>query len=261
MRYRFFFVLSFLTVIPFLILFPTEAAPVYQREVSIPPLRMSYHDLAEYLKRIRSFIEKVNGPIEFNSFQFESLELKGDDGSLSFDETYDLSQLNSIEKPIWSIAYSIMRPKAPISEVRLLFADYDRSVKISGLAPEQVDALIGMISGDFSHHSTFLGGALRRMIFVFVIAVLLPIVMGITGITRDTQALNAIMSWTLIAGSLLAMYFNIFPGVAVFPGDAAWTVRYAPQISVLGLIATVLLGILPFILPKKNRTSDLSERQ
>jgi hypothetical protein len=137
--------------------------------------------------------------------------------------------------------------------------DYSRRLSVSGGAADQVEALSALLENDLRRYSTWIGGAVFRK----TAGVCLSVVLLATLVISSAYYWNSrrYTAWGMPICSALGLLLLLFvpwnrflPGFALYQSYSPFLlVRYAPQISFLGLLAT-LAGIpLSYFLARRRR--------
>lgn len=228
-----------------------EATEEYAREVKLPPLKFSYDDLVNLLRKVDGFVAHANETSSTNIIH--SLVIAGPEREVKFRGS--LGELNTSRFPdtgyslsylFWSSTLEIKQP--PISDVTIICNDYYRTVKVKGWNQEQADSLFLLIVDDLEKHSTWLGGSGRRVLFGMCLT-LLCIAVG------EVLAWRFNFMWYryigLAVGLLLIPAFSfiqvelVLPGFAVMSGEASFIRRYSAEIGFYGTIVPLLVtGLL-----------------
>ncbi len=126
--------------------------------------------------------------------------------------------------------------------------DYDRRLRVSGPAVNQVNAISASLEQALSEHSAIGGDTVRFVAGGIIFTVLLALLLfGATYCFLEGHW--HFLGVPIFAFIGLALLFvlplrEVFAGFAVYQGEPSFIVRYEPQIAFGGLIVTILLSFL-----------------
>jgi hypothetical protein len=240
--------------------FLSARAPEFSQSRDLPPLKMPAADLDTILLKAQSFIAVANGPPSERDFARESVKL-GIRGHEIEIPHFSLASSVAFPKEVFRFSYNYSRPEKPISSVTIDLGDYSRRVSVSGEASDQVETMSKLIEDGLRRYSTTIGGTtFRHVAGACLLVTLLMSLMFSSAYCWNTRRYNAL--GMLICSALGLLLVLLLPWDRYLPGFALYQsyspfllIRYAPQISLLGLIAA-LLGIpLSYLLPRWKRTA------
>jgi hypothetical protein len=231
-----------------------ESPATYQRSTELPAVRMSYTDFVQIATRAKSIADNANQSLQPEEHRREKMEAASGERRLRTPAIFADADLRKAPSVAYEVSYTYSRSGAPISEVSLQMHNRVRFLSVEGTAPDQVDALFASIRESISEHQTLFGGALPNFaFFLLVLATGLFSVMYVLHVLerkgKEFISLPLFIGMLLIVGactltvSWLLAEPGWFPGTAVYAGDANLLARYGPQISLLGLVATIVMGL------------------
>jgi hypothetical protein len=230
----------------------------FSHDRDLPPLKLLATDLDTILQKAHPFIAAANGPPGEQDSIRESVTLGDGDKEI---EIPHLSAASSVAFPkvLFRFSYTYNRPDKPISSVTIDLRDYSRRVSVSGEAADQVEALSNLLENNLLRYSTPIGGAMfRRVVGVCLSLALLASLIVSSAYCWKTVRYNA-LGMPICSALGLMLLFRLpweryLPGFALYQSYSPFLlVRYAPQISVLGLLATLVAIPLSYFLPRWRR--------
>jgi hypothetical protein len=227
----------------------------------LPPLRLAAADLDTILHRAQSLIATANGPSGGQEAIRESVKLGVGREEIEIPH-FSLASSVAFPKEVFRFSYTYSRPDKPISSVTLDFSDYSRRVSVSGEAADQVQAIARLLENDLLRYSTPIGGTmLRRLAGLCLLVALLTSLIDSSAYWWNTRRYSALGMLTCSALGLslvlLVPWDRYLPGFALYQSYSPFLlVRYAPQICLLSLVAT-LVGIpLSYFFSNGDRKLD-----
>jgi hypothetical protein len=222
-------------------------ATEFSRNRDLPPLTLKAADLDTILQEAHSFIAAANGPSGEQDSIRESVTL-GVGGKEIEIPHFSLASSLAFPKVIFRFSYSYYRADKPISSVTMDLRDYSRRVSVSGEAAEQVEALSNLLENNLLRYSTPIAGAMfRRVAGVCLSLALLASLIVSSAYCWKTIRYNA-LGMPICSALGLILLFRLpwdkyLPGFALYQSYSPFfLIRYAPQIALLSLLAT-LAGI------------------
>jgi hypothetical protein len=229
--------------------------PEFSHRRDLPPLKLAATDLDIILHKTRSFIAAANGPSREQDSIREAVKL-GIGGQELEIPHISLASSVAFPKEVFSFSYNHRQPDRPISSVAIELGDYSRRISVSGESVDNVEALSNLLEKDFQPYSVAMGGAkFRRVAGTCLLVTLLMSLMVSSAYWWNTRRYSALgMSICSALGLLLVLlvpWHKFLPGFALYQRYSPFLlVRYAPQICLLSLVAT-LAGIpLFYFLPR-----------
>jgi hypothetical protein len=137
--------------------------------------------------------------------------------------------------------------------------DYSRRVSVSGKAADQVEAISNQLENDLLRHATVIGGAKFRNLAGVCLSVALLISLIVSGAYCWKTGEYSALGMPICSALGLVLLFRLpwdryLSGFALYQSYSPFLlVRYAPQISVLGLLATLVAIPLLYFLPRWRR--------
>jgi hypothetical protein len=225
-----------------------QPIPIYTRKLGLPPIRMSYSDLSSTLETVSALLNKANTGIT-EDWRSEKLQLEGEGPGLTVSNSFGREILERGPTVAYRASYSFLvgvRQPAPISSVQIDLRDFSRELSVEGADLDQVEAIFAVAAARLSNHATVFGGFWAK-----TIGSLFLVFAGI-GLIVHALPPNSLRGWTrwlsLTAGILIAggnfvlPWSELLPGTAVYAGDASIIVRRQAEISLAGVLLTVLLS-------------------
>jgi hypothetical protein len=232
--------------------------PEFSGKRDLLPLKLLAPDLDTILQKAQSFIAGANGPQGAQDSARESVTLGVGDKEI---EIRHLSLASSVAFPkvVFSFSYNYYQPDKPISSVTIDLRDYSRRVSVSGEAVDQVGALSNLLENDLLRHRTAVGGAMfRRLAGVCLSLAFLISLIASSVYCWQTFRYTALGMPICSAVGLMLLFRlpweRYLPGFALYQSYSPFfLVRYAPEISVLSLLATLAGILLSFFIPRWRR--------
>lgn len=239
------------------------AEPVYAKSASLPPIRVTYSDLEAVLTKASTFIiaanasgtgafrETMNVQEGESSVEISGHSFKGANVQL-------LKIANQFRYGAhWKWSDPWIDSNAPISNVTLDFSDFSRTVKVEGSSPEQVDALFALLKNDLIGLSAQLGGRSFRStsgLVVFFLSFYSSIMFAVYLFrTKRLRLLWPLLFSLVTLILLIAIPFDrILAGFSLSELDPSFVVRYASEISLFGVLVSLVAIPLSYFLPKRS---------
>ena len=225
---------------------------------TLPPLKLSAGDLDAVLHKTQVFIASSNGSAEDQESARQSVKL-GVRGHEIEIPHFSLASSVAFPKEIFKFSYTYHLPHRPISSVTIDLGDYSRRVSVTGEVEDRVKATSSLIEKDLLRFSTIIGGTSSRRFAGVCLSVIFLGFVGVGGAwwwrTRLYNALGTLICSAVGLLLVLLLPWNRYlPGFALYQSYSPFPlIRYAPQIFLLILVAT-LLGIpLSYFLPRSRR--------
>lgn len=240
---------------------PAIAETNYSKTIDVPPLRISFEQLQNVLDKADSLMKAANGstPISREEMELRKGELRVNMSGYRLDMGGAKlpNALDTFEYSAWT------RDPAPISHLGLSFRDFGRTLSVEGQSPDQVDAVFSALRDELLTLSTFGGNAFRfmlRFLGIPVLAVVLfLLVVAWSEFRRRILFVPISLTVALIAGLVFLPIDDFLAGFSVVHGDAAFGVRYGPQISLWGLAVGVIALLMSPILSFFGTTAKTQE--
>lgn len=237
----------------------------FSRSRELPCLVISSSDLDDILRKAHSLIVTANGAAGERQYVREAIK-----AGVSGDEVeilgYSSSGSVSLPRAAYCFSYTYYRDGSSISSVRVELGDYSRRLSVTGEAQDQVEALTTLLLSNLLQHSRAIGGPLfRRMagLLLFLALALVGVISTVhlcqTG--RYMSAGGPIISALGLILLLVLPFDTFLPGFALYQGDSAFLVRYGPEISFFGVVATVAGIPLSYFLPQWLQKPHKSKRR
>jgi hypothetical protein len=213
----------------------------------LPPLKLAATDLDTIFRKTQGLITAANGPVPEQDVARESVKL-GVRGHEIEIPHFSLASSVAFPKEVFKFSYVYNRPDKPISSVTIDLGDYSRRVSVTGEAPDQVESISKSLENDLRRYSTKVGGATFRRVVGVCLSLGLLTSVGLSGAywwrTRACDALGMLICSAIgLSLVLLVPWKKYLPGFALYQSYSPFlSIRYAPQIFLLSLVAA-LLGI------------------
>ncbi len=222
---------------------PPESSVDFVRIVEIPPLGLSQADLVTLIERIYSQLEGEERGEATLTLGTGASKLQ-----LKLSGPPPLALLSKSVDPATLFEFSYQgAPKAAVTRIDLSLDDSSRSIRVSGKSPAKVDGLVNTIREDLARFERWMGGSARRTLLgsiLFVLAICLPLV----GFATQKKAIiiPACITCPLIIIALVALPWpKLLPGTGVYSSSAAWALREANTVALIGVWASLLsLGVM-----------------
>ena len=229
----------------------TRAETIYARDIELPSIRLSYANLLTILNQTRSLVKTTSAN---NEDWKEKIILR--EGNLEFSLTDHKLLSNEADLPnkIDRFDYQgFATGDSSVSAIDLNFNDFSRRIRVQGKSPEQVEALFQLLNNDFLIVSSSMGGSYFRQLcalIIFMTALFMFLVFGAMRFESKNQAFNLPIAVSILMFAALFLFpsQDIFAGFAATKGDPSIVVLYGPQISLIGLAASIAFGVLPLVL-------------
>jgi hypothetical protein len=239
-------------------LYPATTDFQYSRSKDLRPLKLSYDDLLALLSKAHSLLSTANGA-EKGEYLEEAITI-----STGADEMkipgFSWPASTRLPNAAYNVSYRYSWSDARVSLLQLDLGDSYRKITVSGRALDQVEAICSSLERDMSERSTFVGGSSFRDLSGLILWTIFVNAFIWTGayciVQRRWRAIGMPLFSLLGLILLFTLPFDeLFPGFAVYRGDASFLVRYAPHISFLGLVITTVAIPLSYFLAPRNRAS------
>ena len=227
----------------------------YSKNTSLPPIVLSFTDLEGILEKTSKLLSTANAQSEQMNYMRKKITISTGNTKVELKGHSLFAHGAKLPEAAYSLSYSYYLDDGSVSDVTLDFYDYSRRLSVSGSSPEQVDSIFTSLEKDLLYYSTSIGGTEFRNFAAFFLFMLLFISLILTGmycwINKRPRAIGMPILSLLVLVLLLVLPFDkILPGFAIYNGDPSFLVRYAPQISFLGLIVSLLGIAFSYFLPK-----------
>jgi hypothetical protein len=242
----------------------SRAAVTYERALKVAPVRLSQADLMRLIEKLRSLTETANIEAKTEPLSSETLDLSGGDRALSLGAGFSLGDLRRAPATSFSVRYAFRRTDAPIANVELQFYDFERSLRVQGASPDQVDAMVAAFALEIQESTTVFGGLEFRiwagtLLLVLCFAMMiLPQIVGLG--TPSLRIWFTSAGFAAILTLWLAPWSAWFAGTAVYAADASFIVRNAASISFTGALVTIAGLVLPILRSVRTRKEVTSNK-
>ena len=230
---------------------PTTSLTAKNAEFSanrtLPPLKLSAADLDTILRKTQTLVAAANGPASDEESARESVKL-GVRGHEIEIPHFSLASSVAFPREIFKFSYTYNRPDKPISFVTIDLGDYSRRVSVIGEAADQVETISKLLENDLLRYSTAIGGAPFRKLAGVCLSLALLASLGVSSAYCWKTGRYSALGMPICSALGLMLLFRLpweryLPGFALYQSYSPFfLVRYAPQIALLSLAAT-LAGI------------------
>lgn len=244
----------------------------FRDETTFHSVHISQKELAMAIMAAHRLIREANAIDASKQFAVEHMTLVFGNSSVEIGNIDDdlESRLQKLDIPAateLSYDFQAEEDDRPISAVRIDFTDYHRQLDVTGTSREQVDAISSQLNSSFSSHEVTVSGSVARaslgVVAIFIAWALVTIGLSLAWVNKS------VYPTIIAAGGFLIVFFvfelpweNFMPGTLITEQDPSFVVRYAAQMSVIGLILSVsfgIAGLFPlFTQSKANHKSRLS---
>jgi hypothetical protein len=225
-------------------------AYTYELEKNLPPLSLTYKNLNEIITGLRSLLPEI--PKELESYRIEKIQVSG--GNIRVVKERDLifSEKDRIPFKSTSFSYDYYCPEGKITRIYINFADYRRTISVSGLSPDSVDAIFAYLDNKFMKFVT-VGGYYHKVFLALFFLGFLLFVLYRWGLVKI---------WMLPASTLLSFPIvflsssdSWLPAFAVYTDSASFFVRNTLLVTYLSFLFPIVALIISFFLKKKRYAS------
>ena len=217
-----------------------------EREMDIPPIKLTYADYQSILESLKQYLESVNAESE-GEYNRESVRVSVSSGgnSVKFSDWPKLSKDQNLPNVALNTVFMYYYPDAPLSEVTIHLHDHSRSINISGKNSAQVKAISGLLRDEFHDKRVYLGGFGFRFFCAFVLMLIASILLCTTmkkgsGLEHLPRVL-AVVLYTCI---LILPWEEWLPGTAIYSDSASFVDRNSNYISLGGVLLTVVMPLV-----------------
>ncbi len=224
------------------------SAQAFSKTSDLPPVRMSYGDLANIVQRASHLIRTTNASFhrEFDR-EHESLDVSDHESTLELTEGISTSSLSSGPEVSYHVTYDYLYSDAPIYHVAVDLSDYSRRVVVKGYSKTDVDAVSSLICGDLNARASSLAGPEFRsvgLLFIFAFAMMLFALGGFARVPIWIRIGLFLSGLVVVVVTSVLPWSDWLPGTSVFAGDSSWFVRHSAVVGFVGtfLTAAAILG-------------------
>jgi len=220
----------------------------FNREATFGPMRISYSDLYQVISQAQSLVATANQGREQSQRNAETrieskgstFNLEGIVGKDSFSQAPSSANYVFFEYRNWD---------APITHIEIRLSDTRRTLEVKGKSIEQVEAVYRVLTSKLEELAGGLGGSQFRTFGAIVLLISGGLFPLLSFLFRSRYIEIAL----LVLGPLLSIsvwvfpWNDWFPGVVVVHGDASFIVRYASELSFVGLVLTLVTFLLSIV--------------
>lgn len=224
--------------------------PIYTKTASLPPLRITYAELQSLLDKSAALLI-ASPPVEAASRMEETLSLSHGESQIEITGHQLPTSGAKLPEFVTELRYtgSWYPRNAAVSVITMSFSDLRRELTVQGTSPEQVEAVFAGLRNDLEGMSSLIGGGFTRLALgLAAFLVCMIVAWSVAFLWFDTRNSRLILPFLLscfgIVLVLLLPFDSLLAGFSASELDASFIRRYAPEISLLGVLAT-LVGI-PF---------------
>jgi hypothetical protein len=231
------------------------AAPSqHERAREIPPARLSLGELASILQRTFNLVSNANWQATNTAGLHEKVSLSNAAGEVEA-QGHSLAGEVKWPKTAYRLTYSYSWVGAPISDVRLQCSDGSREIRVVGKNMDQVGAICDAVARDFAPYATAAGGPKARFLARLVFFVIFSMVFTVSAphclATRNWKATGIPVGSVVGIILVLTLPFEEWlAGFAAFQGNSTFLPRHAPEVTFLGMLATLAGISISYYLPR-----------
>jgi uncharacterized membrane protein len=210
--------------------------------------------LAGIIKDAEKFLLSVNGEPKDPEDLIKRIKIRKNGMEITFFSPDEMKNYEKKPEVAYGFSYGYFYPKGKISQVNLDFWDVGRRISIEGTESNQIDALFSMLKETIESKESLFGGPDFRNVLFLVLLMFFTWLVTV-GFHRSIKIglKRLILAFCILSGlGILYLKFNLFPGTAIYSGDASFIVRYSAYIGFLGLVFTTGLSLLLYYLSKKK---------
>ena len=252
--------LTTLTIV-FLIASLPHAATITRTEL-YGPIRLTYKDLHEIVSRVRNVIENTNiNTTDTTTVYWEKLEVRNGDTTFVTPNVDDLLSSNDLPEIGKYVVYTYHLKGELISNVRISLTDHNRTLVVSARNRELANSIVGVVDDEIRDFQTILGGSKHRLLLgliIFMIQVTFVVINLIINAANPYINAGIIISSILLVSCWILPWTAWLPGVAIYSDTASFFDQHSAEISVFGVVFTVVITTLPYLLRmiKKVKTTS-----
>ncbi len=229
------------------------------RSVELLPVRMTYADLARLVGKIHEFMKVANSTSDHENV-FERMDLQGTLAALSLDRNFSASAFEYAPPVAYSLYYNYESPNAVISQITIFMQYWDRRVTIKGRSPDQVLALMAIITESLGENETYMSGMFFRISVLLLAAICMTTILLYRFRSTNFEGLiiygGMFFWWILFLVLPLAKWA---PGTAILAKDVPFMQAHSPFFTFIGALAGVL-GLIPALNFMNHRKSVSSNK-
>jgi hypothetical protein len=251
--------------------------PTYKKTASLPPIRVTYAELQGVIDKTASLLTIASGsdaaPVAYK------LQIKRGESQVDIDGRKLVGSTAKLPKLATELTYSARVQWNPfrgdtqpaVTSVEMTFYDFDRRITVEGRSPDQVDAVFAALKTELAGLSSPYGGRMFRELAGMLVVVFSGLVLGY-GLPywwthRQRRLVLPLLLAALATTLVFLLPFNeLLAGFSVSEFDPSFAARYAPELSVLGIILAIAGIPLSYLLPiwlqsgPTNRTEPTTKR-
>ncbi len=223
---------------------PTQAQEV-SRTARVSPVRLTYTDLAGLVVKAHEFVRVANASAK-QEIRRESMTVKGALASLKLEDDFSAKAFEDAPPVAYSVRYYYESPEAPISSIDLDLEDFSREITVQGRSPDQVLALLAVLTENLREHETIMGGPWFRILLPLLTIIGLTVFLAIRFRQSEFVALIFYLGMVVWGISLFALPWERWaPGTAVYPENASFLQAHSALFSLIGMLVGMLGVVLP----------------
>jgi len=221
---------------------PCAAQTVFSTEREFGPVRFSQPQLLELLDRLQTLADGQGSTTSGGGNASHTLSLSDGQNTLELSGDLSMEALSPAPPVATSVRYFRRNPTGFIRSVSVRFSDSNRTLEVSGLSQDQVDAVANLGGELIGRAETSLGGAAHRGL---VGSILLALGLGLSYVARAgdlgrrARFLMAAIGVLSLALGWLSLWNEWFPGSVVYRDHPSFWIRHAALLAFLGVMATM----------------------
>jgi hypothetical protein len=220
-------------------------AYTFEKNTSLPPLRMNYEDLNNILKSMRNQLV-ITLTAEEQDKLYQRIKISGADTTLEKEGNFILSKDDPLPDIGYELYYNFSNKFGPIYEVTLFFRDYKRTISIKGNSQDAVESINLFLLNKLENKSTLFAGNTMRLSVLIGLVVLSWIIIG--SALNKKELINSfrivfiLMGGIIIIGSFILLFNDkTLSGFEIYKDSVSFIIKYSAEISFIALLLTILL--------------------
>lgn len=231
-------------------------------EFKLSPLRLSQQDLISILRKVHNLVSEANKGSYNKSIQ-ERFSISGSGITINEEgEPQFIGSFSSMDVANY-VDYYYNNFGSEISSVEITLHSSYRKVSIEGTSQEQIESLAAYIRQSFDQYTVWFGGFVADISVAIAIGLALCIILNLLlkklerkhGPAPKYYSFIILFFCGLFSLSLEInfMFIDLFPGVAIYKGNASIIVRQLPLITFIGLLVGIAGLVLAFIALRRSK--------
>ena len=232
-------------------------AHLYQKDGELPPIKLTYKDFNKILSSLRSQLTTVSDD-KYNRV-YEEITVSDGDFTITKEKDFIFSEDDRIPKEATELSYSYRYSEGEITRISITLRERTRNISIKGPSLDSVNAIYALLYNQLSKHKIIIGGQKFRIIG-FIVLLVIALVFWLLSYSTEKKSLQityAILAIAIYLSILSLPFSRWFPGFSIFSDSASFTIRYSAQLSLVGIILTIVFFItsilFSYFLGKKQK--------